>query len=139
MYDALKAITVRLDSTSQSLTKDAIAQVLVKIIYNSEIYLSKNQIIEQYKQLVKCDDAIAGEIISSLDNLVKSNDIIVSHGQYHLSTNKRNQISALKEESNRRFNYIIDTYFQPTFTTKDVIHDWLQDALVTFFSQSFCN
>lgn len=136
MYDALRAITVRLDSTSQSLTKDAIAQVLVKIIYNSDVYLSKNQIIEQYKQLVKCDDAIAGEIISALDNLVKSQDIIVSRGQYHLSTNKRNQITALKEESNRRFNYIIDTYFQPTFSPKEVIHDWLQDALVTFFSQS---
>lgn len=136
MYDALKAITVRLDSTSQSLTRDAIAQVIIKIIYKSDIYLSKAQIIDQYKQLVKCDDAIAGEIITTLDNLVLSNDIIVSRGQYHLSTNKRDQITALKQESDRRFNYIIDTYFHPTFSAKSIIHDWLQDALVTFFSQS---
>lgn len=134
MYDTLKAISIRLDTTSQSLTKDAIAQVLIKIIYNSDISLSRNQILDAYKNIVKCDDAKRADLLDILEALVKNGDVQVNKGQFYLSTNKRQTISSLKDESERRFKYVIETYFSPTYSSFEEVQDWLQDSLVIFFS-----
>ena len=39
MYETLKALSIRLDAPAQTLTKDTIAQLLIKIVYNSENYI----------------------------------------------------------------------------------------------------
>ena len=57
MYETLKALSIRLDAPAQTLTKDAIAQLLIKIVYNSENSMSKNEVVDKYKEFVGCDDA----------------------------------------------------------------------------------
>lgn len=133
MYETLKALSIRLDSPAQSLTKDAIVQLLIKIVYNSENPLSKNQILNEYKKIVKCDDANRTEIVSILDSL-KDTELRYRQGHYYLSATKRKAIDKTKDNSERRFQYIIDSYCKPFFSMEEDVKEWLQDALITFFT-----
>jgi hypothetical protein len=134
MYEILKALSIRMDAPAQSFTKDAIAQVLVKIIYNSNSSVTKNQIFDEYKKLVNCDEAKKGMIVDILNLLIQKNEIKYNKGQVYLSTSKRAAIDKIKEESASRFKYVVDTYFKPYFSDDVTVYSWLQDALITFFS-----
>lgn len=133
MYETLKALSIRLDSPAQSLTKDAVAQLLIKIVYANKNSMTRNQILEKYKSIVGWDDAKREEVSNILDSL-KNTEIQFSKGQFYLSNAKRSAIDKMRETSETRFQYIIDTYFKPYFSSDDAVKSWLQDSLVTFFS-----
>lgn len=71
MYETLKSLSIRLDSPAQSLTKDAIAQLLIKIVYANQNSMTRNQILDEYKSIVGWDDAKRDEINKILDSLKK--------------------------------------------------------------------
>ena len=133
MYETLKALSIRLDTPAQTLTKDAIAQLLIKIVYNSENSMSKNEVFDKYKEFVGCDDAKKESIISILESL-KDKELQYRNGRYYLSTAKREQINKVREASEIRFKYVIEKYCRPFFSKEDNVKTWLQDALITFFS-----
>lgn len=133
MYETLKALSIRLDAPAQTLTKDAIAQLLIKIVYNSENSMSKNEVVDKYKEFVGCDDAKKESIISILESL-KDKELQYRNGRYYLSTAKREQINKVREASEIRFKYVIETYCRPFFSNEDNVKTWLQDALIIFFS-----
>lgn len=133
MYETLKALSIRLDSPAQSLTKDAIAQLLIKIVYANQNSMTRNQILDKYKSIVGWDDAKRDEINKILDSL-KNTEIQFNKGQFYLSSAKRNEIDTIRTISETRFQYIIDSYFKPFFSSNEAIKNWLQDAFITFFS-----
>ncbi|MGN0488861.1 MAG: hypothetical protein ACI4HO_06335 [Ruminococcus sp.] len=134
MYETLKALSIRLDAPAQSLRKDAIAQLLIKIVYNNVNSMTKNQIIDEYKRIVKCDDAKRDEIVSILESL-KNKELQYRAGNYSLSSSKRKTIDKIKDVSERRFQYVIENYCKPFFSDEEHIKNWLQDSLVIFFSK----
>lgn len=134
MYEILKALSIRLDTPAQSLTKDAIAQLIIKIVYNSNTSLTKNQILDNYKSIVRCDNALDSEILSILESL-KTSELQYNKGRYYLSSSKRDAIDRLRNISESRFQSIIDTYCRPFFSKEEDVKSWLQDALITFFSR----
>lgn len=133
MYETLKALSIRLDSPAQSLTKDAIAQLLIKIVYANQNSMTRNQILDQYKSIVGWDDAKRDEINNILDGL-KNTEIQFNKGQFYLSSAKRNAIDTIRIASEARFQYVIDTYFKPFFSSNEAVKNWLQDTLIIFFS-----
>ena len=133
MYETLKALSIRLDSPAQSLTKDAVAQLLIKIVYANKNSMTRNQILDKYKAIVGWDDAKRDEINNILDSL-KNTEIQFNKGQFYLSSAKRDAIDKIRATSETRFQYIIDTYFKPYFSSNDAVKNWLLDALITFLS-----
>lgn len=133
MYETLKALSIRLDSPAQSLTKDALAQLLIKIVYANPNRMTFNQIWNQFTSIVGWDNAKRNEVISILNNL-KNNELQFHKGLFYLSTAKRKEIDKTKSISANRFQYVIDTYIKPYFSKDETIKNWLQDTLITFFT-----
>ena len=133
MYVTLKALSIRLDSPAQSLTKDAVAQLLIKIVYANPNSMTRNQILDKYKSIVGWDDAKREDVNSILDSL-KNTEIQFNKGLFYLSSSKRSAIDNIRVASETRFQHIIDTYFKPYFSSDDAVKNWLQDSLITFFS-----
>ena len=88
MDKVLSTIYLKVKSETQTLTKSAIAQILVKIIYSSEKRMSLKDIIASYKAFTnrKCvDEQIITELI---ENLCKNSEIQISI-IYHLQDENR--------------------------------------------------
>ena len=134
MDKVLSTIYLKVKSETQTLTKSAIAQILVKIIYSSEKRMSLKDIIASYKAFTnrKCvDEQIITELI---ENLCKNSEIqISSKNEYYLSPSRRKQICKCCEDSANRTNAILARYFFEVHTEKEVIRQWFQDVTLHFF------
>ena len=135
MEDVLKSLYIKLDTTAQSLTKDAIGQLLIKILYsNVPMGISKREVLSQYKNITKNNPETDG-IEFVLDNLVERNEIKLARGKYHLSTNKRTKIEKSLNQSMERIDYIVDRYFCQLHSKKEDVKAWFQKTLIFFFQQ----
>ena len=134
MDKVLSTIYLKVKSETQTLTKSAIAQILVKIIYSSEKRMSLKDIIAAYKAFTKrkcIDENIITELI---ENLCKNSEIQKSaKNEYYLLPSRRSQISKCCEDSANRANAILDRYFREVHSEKEVIREWLQDVTMHFF------
>lgn len=134
MDKVLSTIYLKVKSETQTLTKSAIAQILVKIIYSSEKRMSLKDITAAYKAFTnrKCvDEQIITELI---ENLCKNSEIqISSKNEYYLSPSRRKQICKCCEDSTNRTNSILARYFFEVHSEKEVIRQWFQDVTLHFF------
>lgn len=134
MDKVLSTIYLKVKSETQTLTKSAIAQILVKIIYSSEKRMSLKDIIAAYKAFTNrkfVDEQIITELI---ENLCKNSEIQKSaKNEYYLSPSRRNQISKYCEDSANRTNAILERYFFEVHSDKEVIRQWFQDVTLHFF------
>lgn len=134
MDKVLSTIYLKVKSETQTLTKSAIAQILVKIIYSSEKRMSLKDIIAAYKAFTNrksVDEQIITELI---ENLCKNSEIQKSaKNEYYLSPSRRNQIFKYCEESANRTNSILERYFFEVHSDKEVIRQWFQDVTLHFF------
>jgi len=133
MDKILKSIYLRLDSTTQSLTKNAISQLLIKIIYANINSISEKEIISAYKNVIGKNKIDEEKVKDCLKQLVDEKSIIRQRGVYHISTNKREKINLSYRESETRKNQIIETFFKPFFSEKDAVAEWFLDSIVSFF------
>lgn len=138
MDKTLKSIYLKLDPTNKSLTKIAMSQLLIKIIYASSSPLSEKEIIAEYKTIIRNKTLDANEIKNCLSQLVSENSIILHRGSYHISTSKRKKIDFSCRESEERRANIIESFFKPFFSSKENVINWLEDSTVFFF-QSYSN
>lgn len=134
MDKVLSTIYLKVKSETQTLTKSAIAQILVKIIYSSEKRMSLKDIIAAYKAFThrkSVDEQIITELI---ENLCKNSEIQKSaKNEYYLSPSRRNQISKYCEDSANRTNAILERYFFEVHSDKEIIRQWFQDVTLHFF------
>lgn len=134
MDEILKSIYLKLNSNTRTLTKSAISQILVKIIYSENRSMRKLEIVDAYKKLTNrknIDQDMLGEVLDSLC----ANSEIQKHGpEYSLSSNKRRKIAQACQESQQCIEYILDHYFSGLNTDKDILHSWLIDVTIRFFS-----
>ena len=133
MEELLKSLYIKLDSTAQSLTKDAIGQLLIKIIYSiNEGFATKHEILQQYDNVVK-NHAARDMIDNILSKLVENKEVKCHKGKYYLSSAKKSKITKALQESQERIEYIIDKYFVPFYSPKEAITLWFKNVLLYFF------
>lgn len=133
MDELLKSLYIKLDSTAESLTNDAIGQLLIKIIFTSSAAgCTKNEIIAQYIKLVK-QDSSSEKITTILQKLVSANEVKNQRGRYYLSSTKKGKIEKSLLESKERIEYILDKYFVQLYSSRDIIRKWLEDVMLKFF------
>lgn len=132
MDEIIKSLYLRLDANTKTLTRSAIGQILVKIIYSLGRLVSKEEIFKAYAQLNNINKADENQLFEILEELVDK-DIRKRDGKYYLSTNKKERIKKSLAQAEDRKDEIVNIYFSNTFSDRNVIEDWLQDVTIKFF------
>ncbi|RLD59101.1 MAG: hypothetical protein DRJ01_11760, partial [Bacteroidetes bacterium] len=134
MDKTLKTLHLRLDSTSKSLTKNAIGQIIVKILFLAEKQLSDIEICEQVNKVLNVK--MSNErIFESINKLSAEKEIKEKKKIYYLSASKKRKISQLYTDAKKRLNRIIDNYFKPFETKEQEIKKWISDSTILFFKE----
>ena len=137
MDKTLKAIHLRLDSTSKSLTKNAISQLIIKILYQYKNPIDLKTIVGELKSILKTT-IDQKRIDDELEKLLHNQEIKYEKKKYSLSRPNRRTLEKRYVESEDRLKRIIAKYFRPFSSEYEVIKEWFSDTTVEFF-KSYSN
>lgn len=132
MDKTLKTLHLRLDSTSKSLTKNALSQLIIKILFKDDKSKSINEIQSELKIIFKTDISLE-RIEFSLSKLVELDEISLKSKLYKLSRSNRRILGKRYEETKQRLDRIIKKHFEPYHSEKSQIIEWFSDATIEFF------
>jgi membrane protein len=125
----LRSMYLQLDTTTKYLTRNAESQLLVKIIFQHHNSTFK-EICRFYKDFVNCENEERLDAV--LSELIKNGEIVKKNGKYSIPKSKAEKIKLALEESQNRFQRIIDN-FKPFFSDSKVVSEWLIDGMMHFF------
>ncbi|MBE9577043.1 hypothetical protein [Flavobacterium proteolyticum] len=132
MDKTLKTLHLRLDSTSKSLTKNAISQLIIKVLFQHEKPLKILQIETDLEKILKTKIE-TNRVLEGLEKLIEKKEINFEKDSYELTRPNRRELEKRYSESKNRLNRIIEKYFSPFHSDKDVVIEWFSDATVEFF------
>lgn len=132
MDKTLKTLHLRLDSTSKSLTKNAISQLIIKILFSSSKELTIEEIEIELKTILKTKISLS-RTEESIQKLIDKKEIVLKTKKYKLTNSNRKSLDKRYAESNNRLERIIQKYFYPFHSDKQIVIDWFSDATIEFF------
>lgn len=132
MDEIIKSLYLRLDANTSTLTRSAIGQILVKIIYSLDGLVSKEDIFKAYAQINGIGKTNEQQLEEILEELVDK-DIKKRSGKYYLSSSKKAKIAKSVDIAENRKEEILDKYFSNVFSDRALIEEWLQDVTIKFF------
>ena len=132
MDEIIKSLYLRLDANTSTLTRSAIGQILVKIIYSLDGLVSKEDIFKAYAQINGIGKTNEQQLEEILEELVDK-DIKKRSGKYYLSSSKKAKIAKSVDIAENRKEEILDKYFSNVFSDRTLIEEWLKDVTIKFF------
>lgn len=132
MDKIVKTLHLRLDSTSKSLTKNAVSQLIVKILFQSSNPLTIGQIGTEVARILQTS-ILDTRISESLEKLLEKEEIKFVDKRYALTKSNRRTLEKRYDESKERLERIIDNHFTPFNSDKEMVIEWFSDATVEFF------
>lgn len=134
MKKNLQTIYLRLDSSSKSLTKRALAQLLLKIIYFLDIPPSRTKITGELASILgtKINSL---KINDALNLLLTDNKILESNGKYSITPSKKGSIETAVNEFENRQKKVISKYFSPLETPENFVTQWFEEVTIEFFNE----
>lgn len=132
MDEIIKSLYLRLDANTSTLTRSAIGQILVKIIYSLDGLVSKEDIFKAYAQINGIGKTNEQQLEEILEELVDK-DIKKRSGKYYLSSSKKAKIAKSVDIAENRKEEILENYFSKVFSDRALIAEWLQDVTIKFF------
>lgn len=132
MDKTLRTMHLRLDSTSRSLTKNALAQIIVKILYKNSGSVSVQELQDEIKKIFKAEIS-NDKIEASLKKLLEQDEIKEDKKKYKLTKANRKTIKNRAQELDDKIKRIVENYFSPFHSEMQLIIDWLSDSLMEFF------
>lgn len=132
MDEIIKSLYLRLNANTSTLTRSAIGQILVKIIYSLDGLVSKEDIFKAYAQINGIGKTNEQQLEEILEELVDK-DIKKRSGKYYLSSSKKAKIAKSVDIAENRKEEILDKYFSNVFSDRTLIEEWLQDVTIKFF------
>lgn len=133
MRKQLTSICLEFDPNVKSLKKDAVTQLLIRILSKQDNRIPKSKVWDEYKSIVKCDEASQSFVYGLIDELKKTGDIKHKDGLLYVSTSKKEAYIQNREIEERRIENIIEKFYNRTATSKDIIKEWLNDSMILFF------
>lgn len=127
----LQSISVRLNVNMNNLSRKAIAQLIVKIVYLKK-NISKQGIKDELASINDSRHISSNEIDEILAELVP-NELKCHKGSYTISATKRRSIKESIDAARERDKIILDTYFNELNTDTETISRWLVDVTIRFF------
>ena len=137
MDKILKTLHLRLDSTSKSLTKNAVSQLIIKILFQHSNPLRLSEIEEDLKSFLKTTIEEI-RIEKALEKLIDKQEIKYEKKKYSLTRSNRKTLEKRYSESKDRLDRIVTKYFQPFSSEKEIVLEWFSDSTIEFF-KSYSN
>jgi len=126
---------IRFDSSSKSLTKRALAELIEKIIsfLNGGVH-TRSEIEKELNGFL--GTTISNEKIeAAFELLLSENKISESKGKYSIDPKKKIQIEAAHNEFISRQNRVIEKFLSNAATEKNFILQWFEDVTIEFFKE----
>lgn len=134
MKKILQTIYLRFDSSSKSLTKRALADLILNIIYSFNRSPNKYEIVKELSGVL--GTTISNEkITAAFGLLLNENKITASNGRYSIDPNKRIKIDTAYNEFINRQNRIIDKFFNNVSSQRNFVLQWFEDVTIEFFTE----
>ncbi|HUW06885.1 MAG TPA: hypothetical protein VMW01_11555 [Williamwhitmania sp.] len=134
MKNTLQAIYLKIDTTSKSLAKNALSQLILKILFLYDKELSINDIKNEINSLL--DTNIKRDRVEdALNLLIEENKIQLENENYSLSKNRKRKIDIAYQEYNNRILRIIDKFFSPVKSEKTAVRNWFETVTIQFFTE----
>jgi hypothetical protein len=133
----LKALHLRLDSTSKSLTKNAVSQLIIKILFQHSNPINISTIEDDLKSILKTSIEKT-RIEESLQKLLDNQEIKYEKKKYSVTRSNRRTLDKRYAESEERLERIVAKYFQPYNSDKEAVIEWFSDTTIEFF-KSYSN
>lgn len=137
MDKILKALHLRLDSTSKSLTKNAVSQLIIKILFQHSNPINISTIEDDLKSILKTSIEKT-RIEESLQKLLDNQEIKYEKKKYSVTRSNRRTLDKRYAESEERLERIVAKYFQPYNSDKEAVIEWFSDTTIEFF-KSYSN
>ena len=134
MKNALKAIYLRLDSTSQTLSKSALAQLILKVIFYSPETISADEIQQEVEGLLDSNIHI-DRILSAIELLGNEGKIFFEGNKYYINPVRKGKIEHVFTEYDERVNRIIENFFQPVKSTQENLRKWFENVTISYFTE----
>ncbi len=134
MRKKIQTIYLRNDSSSKSLTKRALSQLILKIIYSFKISPTKKEIITELNGIL--GTSISNEKIDKAFELLHTDKkLFENNGKYTISSAKREQIDIAVTEYENCQKRVIENYFGPISTPTDAVVQWFEEVTIEFFNE----
>lgn len=132
MDKTLKTLYLRLDSTSKSLTKNAISQLIIKVLFSNQNPISFIDLENGIKEVLKTS-IDTKRIEEGIEKLLEKEEINFSKKQYSLTRSNRRTLDKKYVESKERLERIVEVNFTPYHSDSASILEWFSDATIEFF------
>jgi hypothetical protein len=134
MKKILLAIYLRFDSSSKSLTKRALADLILKIIYSFNSPPTQDEIVTELSGVL--GTTISNEKTNGAFRLLMDeNKITLLNGRYSIDPKKRIKIDAAYNEFINRQDRIISKFFNDVSSQKNFVLQWFEDVTIEFFKE----
>jgi len=128
----IKTLHLRLDTTSKSLTKNAISQLIIKVLFASNTPLTDKGIESGLKPILKTS-IDKNRIDKSIQKLIDAREIKYVKKKYSLTSSNRKTLRKRYDISKQRLVRIVNKYFAPFHSSESDMIEWFSDATIEFF------
>lgn len=134
MKKGLQTIYLRVDSASKSLTKRALSQLLLKIIYSFSTPPTKDLVVNELNSILGTK-INSDKIDTAIELLLTERKITEKSDTFILSQAKKENIDIAIAEFENRQKRIIEKYFNPISTPHNIISQWFEEVTIEFFNE----
>lgn len=133
MVNYIKSFYIQQDAEMQTLTRNAMAGLLQKLLFLRQGRTRFADLYDDYKAQLGTESIEAKEVEQLLGEMVEKGMIRCQDGLFYLSTNKMQAIERTRQLSHERKERVVTTYFREVYTGREELLGWLDDVLIRFF------
>lgn len=134
MKRELHTLYIKHDSQFKTLSKIALSQLILKIVYlKGDGTLLKH--IEAELSTVLSSPVSKGDVEDAIRVLIKARKLHVKSSRYFIHNDYKDDISQEVANNKKLLSKVIDKYFAKAESNKTDIENWFNDAVISFFEK----
>jgi rRNA-processing protein FCF1 len=134
MKNELHALYIKHDGQFKTLSKIALSQLILKIVYLKNDGCT-SKYIEAELGSVLASRVSTKEVEDAVRLLKNNKKLSFKNGRYFIHSNYKNQLSEEVESSHQLLRKILDKYFSKAESDKVDVESWFKDTVVQFFEK----
>jgi len=134
MKNTLHAMYLKIDTASKSLAKNALSQLILKILFHYDKELSRDEIKNEVNSILNAN-LKRDRIDDALILLVEEDKVKFENERYYLTTTRKGKIDVAYKEYNNRIMRIIEKFFTPVKSEKTAVRNWFETVTIQFFTE----
>ncbi len=140
MKDILHSVYIKHDTAFKSLTKRALAQIILKVVFqHGKKGLSTNNLRDKIHSITGMKFTVS-DIMDAVTRLKDEKKLTIKNGRHYIKHSHLSIINRAVQESEELHGNVLEYWFSKSkaYTEqkgKDVIRDWFENLLIEFFKE----